>query len=280
MAPFAIGALQLALDNGDNLAAIGEAIAATLARNPEIRMVVLPELAAFGHAVSKAEPLPGPAERYFVSLAIRHRVWLVTGSLYERDGDRVYNTASAIAPDGRVVARHRKLYPFLPYETGVAAGRDITVFDIPGACRFGLSICYDGWFPEVARAMAWQGAEVMLLPSMTNTMDRPQELILAQAQAIGNQCVVVNVNIAGTLGRGQSIVVGPEGEVMHQAGTDDEALVVQVDLERLREVRRRGTLGLGQVLKSFRDGRREWPCYLEGSDVPPQMRAMGPLWPA
>jgi predicted amidohydrolase len=280
MSFFAIAALQLALDNGDNLAAIDAAIDATLTRDPDVRMIVLPELAAYGHEVARAEPLPGPAERHYAELAARYRVWLVTGSLYERDGERVYNTASAITPDGRVVARHRKLYPFLPYEVGVAAGAAITVFDVPEVGRFGLSICYDGWFPEVARAMAWRGAEVMLLPSMTNTIDRPQELILAQAQAIANQCYVVNVNIAGALGRGLSIAVGPEGEILHQAGTDHEILSLSLDLGRVRDARRRGTLGLGQVLKSFRDGPHHWPCYDVGKGISSELQALGPLSPA
>jgi predicted amidohydrolase len=297
MSAFTVAGLQLALDDGDNWAAIAAEIARTLRRYPWVQMVVLPELATFGAALAHAQQLPGPAEQAYQALAVQHGIWLVTGSLYERVGTgpqaRIHNTASVIDPQGRVVARHRKLYPFLPYETGVTAGERVTVFDVPGVGRFGLSICYDGWFPEVARAMAWAGAEVMLLPAMTNTIDRPQELVLAQAQAIANQCLVVNVNIAGSLGLGRSIVVGPEGQVLHEAGGQQEVFPLLLDLDHVRAVRQAGTLGLGQVLKSFRDGPRGWACYADGngngnaggngeghSGAPsgsPSLQALGPL---
>lgn len=278
MSRFAIAAMQLALGWGDNRAAIAAEVAAAVKRFPWVQMLVLPELASLGPDLRHAEPLPGPTEQGLQALAARHGVWLVTGSLYERCGDRIHNTASVIDPQGRVVARHRKLYPFLPYEVGVAPGEAATVFEVPGVGRFGLCICYDGWFPEVARAMAWQGAEVVLMPSMTQTLDRAQELVLAQAQAIAQQCGVVNVNIAGQLGMGRSIVVGPEGEVLYQAGEQREIVPLTLDLAQVRSVRERGTLGLGQVLKSFRDSPFAWPCYAVGASSP-SLAGLGPLQP-
>jgi predicted amidohydrolase len=279
---FSVAGLQLALDAADNLAAIAGEIDATMARYPGLQMLVLPELASFGPALAHAQPLPGPAEQFYQALARRHGVWLITGSLYERDGERIHNTASAIDPDGVVVARHRKIYPFLPYETGVTPGDRVTVFDVPGVARFGLSICYDGWFPEVARDMACAGAEVMLLPSMTGTVDREQELVLARAQAISNQCCVVNVNIAGALGLGRSIMVGPVGEVLHQAGGLREIIPLRLDLDALRDSRQRGLLGLGQVLKSFRDTPVNFDCYDRSRPRSSQLDALGPMtrWPA
>jgi predicted amidohydrolase len=278
MSRFAIAAMQLALGWGDNRAAVAAEVAATVKRFPWVQMLVLPELACLGPELRHAEPLPGPTEQGLQALAAQHGVWLVTGSLYERCGDRIHNTASVIDPQGRVVARHRKLYPFLPYEVGVTPGTAATVFEVPGVGRFGLCICYDGWFPEVARAMAWHGAEVVLMPSMTHTVDRAQELVLAQAQAISQQCCVVNVNIAGSLGVGRSIVVGPEGEVRHQAGELREIVPLMLDLAQVRSVRERGTLGLGQVLKSFRDNPVAWACYAPGA-VSPSLKALGPLQP-
>ena len=119
------------------------------------------------------------------------------GSIYERDGDRIYNTAPVIDPDGKVVARHRKIYPFLPYERDVACGDAHTVFDIPDVGRFGVSICYDMWFPETTRALAWMGAEVILHPSLTNTVDRDVEIAIARASAATNQCYFIDLNCAG-----------------------------------------------------------------------------------
>ena len=90
-------------------------------------------------------------------------------------------------------------------------GDTFTVFDIPGVGRFGLIICFDAWFPEVTRTLAWMGAEVILQPTLTKTIDREQELVLARANAIVNQVYVVSPNYGGLFGTGRSVIVDPEG---------------------------------------------------------------------
>jgi predicted amidohydrolase len=277
MSKFSIAGLQLALPNADNRERIERDVALCMARFPWVDMVVLAELASFGPALAHAEPLPGETEQRYQALAKKHRIWLLPGSIYERQGERVYNTASVINPSGEVVARYRKIYPFLPYEVGVTHGSEAVVFDVPGVGRFGVSICYDGWFPEVSRALVWQGAEVILHPTMTGTIDRPQELVIAQANAIMNQCYFIDINNAGALGNGRSILVGPEGEVLHQAGEQNEVIPVTVDLDYVRATRTHGLKGLGQVLKSFRDTPRAWPCYDAASAPAEQLTALGPL---
>jgi predicted amidohydrolase len=277
MSTFAIAGLQLALSSGDNFARIEHEIAATVARFPWVQMIVLGELATFGPVLSRAEPLPGPTEQRYQALARKHGIWLVPGSIYEQHAGCVYNTASAIDPEGQVVARYRKIYPFLPYEAGVAHGSEIVTFDVPQVGRFGLSICYDQWFPEVARSLAWQGAEVIIHPTMTGTVDREQERVLAQANAIVNQCYFIDINSAGGLGNGRSILVGPEGEVLHRAGEVNEIMPVILDLERVRRCRAHGIRGLGQTLKSFRDTQVRFPCYDETREGSPSLRALGPL---
>lgn len=277
MKQFSIAALQLDLAPGDNRDRIERAIASAVQRFPWVQMVVLPELVSFGTALGAAETLPGPTQARYQALARKLGVWLVPGSLYERDGERIYNTAVAIDPDGVTVARYRKIYPFLPYEAGVSHGTEAVVFDVPDVGRFGLSICYDQWFPEVARALAWKGAEVILHPTLTGTIDRDQELVLAQANAIVNQCYFLDINSTGALGNGRSIIVGPEGEVIHQAGVGNEVMPVTLDLERVRVSRRRGIKGLGQMLKSFRDTRVDFPCYANPPADSPSLRDLGPL---
>lgn len=277
MSEFAIAGLQLALAAEDNQERIARHIALTMQRFPWVQMIVLSELATFGPLRARAQPLPGPAEEAYRQLARRHGIWLVPGSLYERCEDRTYNTASAIAPDGTVVARYRKIYPFLPYEAGIAHGSEISTFDVPGVGRFGLSICYDQWFPEVSRALAWRGAEVILHPTMTGTTDRGQELILARANAIANQCYFIDINSAGELGNGRSILVGPEGDVLHQAGDAAETIPMVLDLARVRRTRAHGLQGLGQMLKSFRDTAVRFPCYNQAEECPPALHALGPL---
>lgn len=277
MSKFSLAALQLALPQGDNRERIAAEVASTLRRYPWVQMVLLPELATYGPGIDQAQPIDGEAERFYRQLARQHGIWIVPGSLYEREGDRVFNTLPVIDPNGHIVTRYRKIYPFRPFEAGVTSGDEIVVFDIPDVGRFGVSICYDGWFPEVSRALVWRGAEVILHPTMTGTLDRPHELVIAQANAIMNQCYFVDVNNAGALGNGRSIVVGPDGEVLHQAGEQSEELVLTLDLQRVRDARRDGFKGLGQVLKSFRDTPIRFPCYNEAEQVSAALEALGPL---
>jgi predicted amidohydrolase len=90
---------------------------------------------------STAQPLPGPTEDAFCELAARHGIWLIPGSMFERVDDRVYNTAPVIDPEGAVIGRYRKMFPFQPYEQGIEPGHEFLVFDVQGVGRFGLSIC-------------------------------------------------------------------------------------------------------------------------------------------
>jgi predicted amidohydrolase len=277
MLPFSIAALQVDLPSADNRDRLEQETARVLARFPWVSMVVFPELCSFGAKLSHAETMPGPTESRYQALAAKHGIWLIPGSLYERRGDDIFNTAPVINPEGKVLARYSKMYPFLPYETGVKGGTEFVVFEVPSIGCFGVSICYDHWIPETTRAMVWKGAEVIIHPTMTNTIDRPQELILAQANAIANQCYFVDVNCAGQLGNGRSIVVGPEGEVIHQSGEVGEQIPVTIDLDRVREVRRSGTLRLGQILKSFRDSPVEFPCYRGKYEKSRPMSRLGAL---
>lgn len=277
MATFAIAGLQLEIARGDNLAQMRAEIESVVARFPWVQMVVLGELSAFGSGTDRAESPAGPAEREFCRIAKALRLWLLPGSLYVRDGGQVFNTIPVINPDGDVVARHRKMFPFLPYETGVTPGAEFVVFDIPGCGRMGVSNCYDMWFPETTRTLAAMGAEVVLHPSMTNTIDRDVELAIARTNAAINQCYFLDINVAGPLGFGQSIVCGPGGEVIHQAGRVREVLPVEVDFDYVRRVRARGWQGVGQVLKSFRDRAVDFPVYGDRRREFEALQALGPL---
>ena len=277
MRPIGIAGLQLQLGKGDNSDRIVAEVAAVKARLPWVDMVVLGELCLFGASTANAQPLPGEAEAKMCEAARAAGVWLVPGSLFEADGGRVYNTAPVIDPTGQVVARYRKIYPFLPYEQGVAPGSEFVVFDVPGVGRFGMSICYDMWFPETTRTLVWMGAEVIIHPGMTNTIDREAELAIARASAVTNQVLFVDINTAGSLGVGLSGVFGPGGEVIHQAGAGHEVIAVELDLDQVTRVRERGWHGLGQPLKSLRDNPIEFPPYRDGFSASPTFSELGPL---
>jgi len=277
MRRFGLAALQLELSPGNNLEAIAAEIASVRRRFPWVDMVALAELATHGVALDRAEPMPGPTEERYRAIAREHGLWLQPGSLYERAGERIYNTAPVIDPAGNVVARHRKIYPFLPYEQGVASGGGHTVFDVPGVGRFGVSICYDMWFPETTRALAWMGAEVILHPSLTNTVDRDVEIAIARASAATNQCYFVDVNCAGKLGFGRSSAFGPGGEALHVAGSGREVIALEIDLDVVSAVRERGWNGLTQTLKSFRDTNVSFPPYAPDGRRGGVFAKLGPL---
>jgi predicted amidohydrolase len=267
--------LQLAAAN--NLDQLDAEIDIARARFPWVHMVVLGELAALGPELSRAEKLPGVTEQRLCAAAKRNRLWLLPGSLYELSGDKVFNTAPVINPDGEVVARYRKMFPFLPYEKGVAAGSEFVVFDVPQVGRFGVSICYDMWFPETTRTLAWMGAEVILHPSLTNTIDRDAELAIGRATATINQCYFVDINIAGNLGLGRSAIFGPGGEIVYQAGAGREVIAAELNLQNVREARSRGWCGLTQPLKSFRDSTAVFPPYAPDAQRSAYLDSLGPL---
>ena len=112
MIPFAIAGVQMHVSATEsNLEAMSAQIDIAMARFPWVQMVMFSELAPFGPLMHNIQTLPGPAEAAFCEMAARHGIWLVPGSMFERDGESVYNTASVIDPTGTVVGRHRKLFP-------------------------------------------------------------------------------------------------------------------------------------------------------------------------
>ena len=224
------------------------------------------ELAPLGPNLAKAEPLPGPTETRLAALARDTGLWLIPGSLFEKvagpDGERVYNTTPVIDPQGEVIARFRKLFPFRPYERDVTGGTEFCVFDVPDVGRFGVSICYDMWFPETTRTLVAMGAEVILHPTMTDTIDRDVELAIARASAVTNQVYFFDINGVGDGGVGRSIVCDPSGYVLHQADGGAEIMPIEVDFGRVRRERERGLRSnLGQPLKSFRDRDCDFAVY-------------------
>lgn len=244
-----------------------------IADHPDVRLLAYPELHLCGHRpgedprtvmTAAAEPLDGPRGARLSALARELRIWLVPGTVYELGDDgRIYNTAPVYSPTGERIAAYRKIFPWLPHET-TAAGDTFVVFDLPGHGRVGLTICYDAWFPETTRHLAWQGADLVLNLVRTPTVDRGQEVVLARANAIVNQVFMASLNAAAPDGVGRSLVVDPEGRVRGEAGPGPEEVLTDVlDLAEARRVRERGTEGMARVWDPFEEGRPplELPLY-------------------
>jgi predicted amidohydrolase len=217
---------------------------------PEIHLCGDCDTAANGNEWlrSAAEPLDGPRVRALGEVATALGVWLIPGSVPELgDAGRVYNTQVVFDPSGNLVASYRKVFPWRPYEAW-SSGHEFEVFDMPGKGRGGLSICYDAWFPESTRSVAWLGAEFVVNVVKTIGSDRKQERVLAQANAIVNQVFMLSVNAAGPIGAGGSIVCDPEGTVIADLPTTDRGLIrVEVDLDAVTRVREVGTEGFNRM---------------------------------
>jgi predicted amidohydrolase len=190
--------------------------------------------------------------------------WLLPGTVIERGpGGELWNTAVIFSPQGELVAAYHKMFPWRPFEPWTP-GREFVVFDMPDVGRFGLSICYDAWFPEVFRNLAWMGAEVILNPALTTTCDRAQERVLARANAIVNQVYLITCNSAWPNGTGRSAVIDPEGHVRTESDGETPTMLTDcIDLDQVTHVRHWGTLALDTPWAQFNedDPPIELPAY-------------------
>jgi predicted amidohydrolase len=279
MTPFAIAGIQMhvaALHS--NVEAMRHRIEVLMARFPWTQMALFSELAPYGPLDQFAQPFPNDAIAQFQEDARRFGIWLIPGSMFEkREDGRIYNTSVVINPQGEIVTKYSKMFPFKPYEQGIASGTEFCVFDVPEVGRFGLSICYDIWFPETTRQLTSEGVEVLLHPVLTGTTDRDAEIAIARATAAQFQCYVFDVNGLAAGGVGRSLVVDPTATVLHQSAGQEDIFPIEVDLDMVRRQRETGLRGLGQVLKSFRDRAADFPIYDRASGSGGYLETLGPL---
>lgn len=171
-----------------------------------------------------AESIPGPSTTYFGQLARQHHLHIAL-SLHERAGHLVYNTAVLLGPDGLLIGKYRKVcLPPAEAEAGIAPGTDYPVFDTTFG-RVGFMICYDGFFPEVARELSNRGAEVIAWPVYGCNP------LLAQARACENHVYVVSSTFMDTKSDWMiSAVFDQTGKPIAQAGKWGTVAVAEVDL--------------------------------------------------
>lgn len=279
MTPFAIAGIQMHVSAlHSNVEAMRHRLDILMARFPWTQMVLFSELAPYGPLDQFAQPFPNEALEQFQADAQRYGIWLIPGSMFEKHEDgRIFNTSVVINPQGEIVSKYSKMFPFKPYERGIASGTEFCIFDVPDVGRFGLSICYDIWFPETTRHLVSEGVEVLLHPVLTGTTDRDAEIAIARATAAQFQCYVFDVNGLAAGGVGRSLVVDPSATVLHQSAGQEDMFPIEVDLDIVRRQRETGLKGLGQVLKSFRDRAAEFPIYDRNSGAGQYLNTLGPL---
>ena len=210
-----------------------------------------------------AVTIPGPATDFYAALARKHRVVLVTSLFEKRAAGLYHNTAVIFDKDGTMAGRYRKMHiPDDPayYEKFYFTPGDLGFHPIPTSVGLlGVQVCWDQWYPEGARLMALQGADLLIYPTAIGyeSSDTPAEqerqreawITVQRGHAVANGLPVVSVNRVGhepdpsgqTHGIqfwGSSFVAGPQGELLHLASqTEEEIAVVDIDLKRSENVR-------------------------------------------
>jgi N-carbamoylputrescine amidase len=261
--PVNVGLIQMRCDGlpADNLTKALECIGQAARQGAQI--VALPELFRSRYfcqrpddasAFALAEPIPGPTTQALAEATQKHGVVLVGGSIFEKTREGLYyNTAPVFGPDGKLLGIYRKthipediLYHeqhyFTPGDTGVR------VFDTPFG-KIAVLICYDQWYPETARLAALAGAELIVYPTAIGTIDESVEpnitgdwqQLWRNAQlghAAVNNVFVAAVNRVGREGAitfwGGSFVADPSSKVLVEGGADEQILLAECDLDRVR----------------------------------------------
>jgi len=208
-------------------------------------LLVLPECAIPGYmfdsaeeAMPFAEEIPGPSTEAFADSCRRLEVHVVCG-LLERDGDQLRNSAVLVGPDGLLGSYRKTHLPFLGVDRFTVPGDELPVYDTPLG-RIGLEICYDLRFPEVTRALALKGADLVAHPTNFPMAARVQTELITVARAAENRIYLLTANRVGKERGGEfcgwSQIVDPYGRRLAEAGETEEALLVaEVDVERARD---------------------------------------------
>jgi deaminated glutathione amidase len=232
--------LREAADGGADLAALPE---------------VFTYLGSSAGQRAAAEPVPGPTSDRLAAIARERAMWILGGSVIERDGERVHNTSTLFDRDGELVARYRKIHLYdvdLPgqppfRESATFSAGDQLVTHETDVARIGLSICYDLRFPELYRGLVTMGAQVLFVPAQFQwETGQDHWEVLLRARAIEDQCFVVAPAQWGTFGApekgrrsyGNSMAVDPWGRVLVRAPDEGDGVwFADLDLGELRRVR-------------------------------------------
>ncbi len=250
-----LGLIQMAVtsDQAQCIQIARERIAALASRGAEL--IVLPEMFCCPYDTALfarySETHGGPVQRAMADSARENGIWLVAGSLPEREGSRLYNTSFVYGPDGREITRCRKIHLFdvnihggqyFRESDSLSPGDSICAFDTPWG-KIGLCICFDLRFAELFRAMALAGARLVVVPAAFNRTTGPAHWTLHfRARAVDNQlftagCAPARDESASYVSYGHSIVCDPWGRVLAEAEEHACDILTALDLSECDAIR-------------------------------------------
>lgn len=210
-------------------------------------LAVFPELWTTGYALDQAKELSAPLNAgefaHVSTIATQHKISIV-GSMLEKRGMEVANSATFFAPNGKLLGVYRKLHLFrlMDEHRWLQPGAGPLLMELPWG-KTGIAICYDLRFPELFRQYAVDGAKLIIIPAEWPLQRVEHWRALLQARAIENQCYIVACNSVGETGDttfgGHSMIVDPWGKIVIEGGESPVLLTAEIELDTVDEIRKR-----------------------------------------
>ncbi|CAG36280.1 carbon-nitrogen family hydrolase [Desulfotalea psychrophila] len=242
-----ISAIQLAVVEDDKAASIARArTEIELCRESDL--IILPEIwntgfMNFAAYRSLAEERKGPTLSMVREMAVKTSSFIHSGSFVEKIEDKYYNSSYLISPDGDILGNYRKihLFGFASLETEIlSAGQEISVINTKLGI-IGMATCFDLRFPELFRKMVDQGTEIFLICAAWPLARLADWALLNRVRALENQALLISANARGMSKgvqlAGNSMIVGPNGQILAQADDMDNSISAEINLNAVKEAR-------------------------------------------
>ena len=198
-----------------------------------------------------AEEFPGQTTNFISSLAKDLSIYIIGGSIPEKESGKIYNTSYTFNPEGLLIGKHRKVHLFDVDISGgikfkesdtLSYGDNVTVFETK-YCKIGVAICYDMRFGELIRKMTLLGAKIIFIPAAFNMTTGPAHWhLLARTRALDNQVYFIAASPARNekdvyISYGHSLVVDPWGKILAEKDEKEGLLCCEIDLDYIEQIR-------------------------------------------
>lgn len=208
------------------------------------------------------DTIPGKVTDELSEIAKKYGIYFMPGSMlevvYDENGEieKRYNSIPIFGPDGELIDVYRKICPYMPVESNITPGDKYVTFDIKEkGIKIGVLNCHDWCFPEISRNLALMGAEILIKPAID-----PEGLLdvcrsIAPTRALENQAYFISMNWAGdylgSMAYGHSMVCGPEGNIIYEAGSAPTFLTITLDVDKVKDAREFGTFYVDEYMRQL-----------------------------